>query len=119
MNPEDGLLEEYDFAAMGNGVRGKYAKQYHEDAKLVMNDLSKVSDTELVLEIYRRIKGESEMHYHLNYLYRAALRPVYTFFDKQNIDEANIRSYQLPNWELLEAERDEVLAYFPDDDEVN
>jgi hypothetical protein len=78
-----------------------------------MTDLSKASDTEIVLEIYRRIKGESEMHDHLNYLYRAALRPIFSFFDKQNIDEANIRMYQLPNWEQLEAERDEVLADFP------
>jgi len=42
MNPEnndelnDELLEEYDFANMGNGVRGKYAKQYHEGVKLIM-----------------------------------------------------------------------------------
>ena len=56
------------------------------------------------------------MHWHLNYLYRAALRPIYTFFDKQNIDEANIRSYQLPDWQKLEIERDEVLEYFPDDE---
>lgn len=81
-----------------------------------MPDLSQVSNKDIVLEIYRRIKGEDEMHWHLNYLYRAALRPVYTFFDKQNIDEANIRSYQLPDWEKLEAERDEVLEYFPDDE---
>jgi hypothetical protein len=82
-----------------------------------MTDLSKVSDTELVLEIYRRIKGESEMYDHLNYLYRAALRPIFSFFDKQNIDEANIRMCQVPNWEQLETERDEVLAYFPDAEE--
>lgn len=79
-----------------------------------MSDLSKVSDTDLVLEIYRRIKGEDEMQQHLNYLYRAAFRPVYTFFDKQNIDEANIRMYQAPDWAKIEAERDEVLEYFPD-----
>ena len=81
-----------------------------------MSDLTNASDKEIVLEIYRRINGETEMHWHLNYLYRAALRPVYTFFDKQNIDEANIRSYQTPDWHKLEAERDEVLAYFPDDE---
>ena len=80
-----------------------------------MIDLSKATDAELVLEIYRRIKGESEMQQHLNYLYRAAFRPVYTFFDKQNIDEANIRMYQRADWQALEAERDEVLAYFPDE----
>ena len=44
MNPQnndalnDDLLEEYDFSAMDNGVRGKYAKQYHEDVKLIMLD---------------------------------------------------------------------------------
>lgn len=80
-----------------------------------MIDLSKATDVELVLEIYRRIKGESEMQQHLNYLYRTAFRPVYTFFDKQNIDEANIRMYQQADWQALEAERDEVLAYFPDE----
>lgn len=42
MNPEssneldDELLDEYDFSKMDNGVRGKYAKQYHEGVKLVM-----------------------------------------------------------------------------------
>lgn len=82
-----------------------------------MTDLSQATDVELVLEIYRRIKGESEMQQHLNYLYRAAFRPVYTFFDKQNIDEANIRMYQQANWETLEAERDEVLEQFPDEED--
>jgi len=80
-----------------------------------MIDLSKATDVELVLEIYRRMKGESEMQQHLNYLYRAAFRPVYTFFDKQNIDEANIRMYKQGDWEALEAERDEVLENFPDE----
>jgi hypothetical protein len=32
----DELLDEYDFSTMENGVRGKYAKQYHEGVKLVM-----------------------------------------------------------------------------------
>ena len=42
MNPEnndelnDELLDEYDFTQMSNGVRGKYAKQYHEGVKLIM-----------------------------------------------------------------------------------
>ena len=80
-----------------------------------MIDLSKVTDDELVLEIYRRIKGESEMQQHLNYLYRAAFRPIYTFFDKQNIDEANIRMYKQADWQALESERYEVLEYFPDE----
>jgi hypothetical protein len=43
MNPQneelnDDLLEEYDFSTMGQGVRGKYAKQYHADVKLIMLD---------------------------------------------------------------------------------
>ena len=79
-----------------------------------MINLSKATDAELVLEIYRRIKGESEMQQHLNYLYRAAFRPIYTFFDKQNIDEANIRMYIHADWKALEAERDEVLENFPE-----
>ena len=41
-----------------------------------MTDLTKVTDKELVLEIYRRIKGESEMHDYRDYLYRAAFRPI-------------------------------------------
>ena len=32
----DELLDEYDFTQMSNGVRGKYAKQYHEGVKLIM-----------------------------------------------------------------------------------
>ncbi|MGH8565170.1 MAG: hypothetical protein ACREXW_14230 [Gammaproteobacteria bacterium] len=79
-----------------------------------MNDLTNVLDADLVREIYRRIKGESEIHYHRNYLYREALRPIYLFFDKQDVDEANIRMRKLPDWERMEAARNEVLEYFPD-----
>jgi len=32
-----------------------------------------------------------------------------------NIDEANIRMYKQADWGALEAERDEVLEYFPDE----
>ncbi len=78
-----------------------------------MIDLSKVPDATLVCEIYRRIEGESELHYYRNYLFRAALRPIYAFFDQQDIDEANIRMRKIPNWEQLEAARDEVLPDFP------
>ena len=78
-----------------------------------MNDLTEVPDAELVREIYRRIKGESELHYHRNYLFREALRPIYTFFDKQDIDEANVRMRKLPEWAQLEAVRDDMLRYFP------
>ena len=82
-----------------------------------MINLSEVSDAALVCEIYRRIKGESEMHYYRNYLFRRAFRPIYIFFDQQDIDEANIRMRKIPHWEELEAARDEVLQYFPDDSE--
>ncbi len=79
-----------------------------------MTDLSKVPDADLVREIYRRIKGDSEMHGFRNYLYRQAFRPIFAFFDKQNVDEVYIRMGKLPDWEALEAERDEVLEYFPE-----
>ena len=55
------------------------------------------------------------MQRNLNYLYRSAFRPIYTFFEKQNIDEANIRIYQQADWDALAAERDEVLVCFPDE----
>lgn len=79
-----------------------------------MADLSKATNTELIIEIYRRIKGDSEMQRHLNYLYRTVFRPIYTFFDKQDIDEANIRMYQQADWDIIEAERDNILENFPD-----
>lgn len=31
----DDLREEYDFSQMSSGVRGKYAKQYHEDSVFI------------------------------------------------------------------------------------
>lgn len=63
MNPvtnelDDDLLDEYDFASMGNGIRGKYAKQYHGDAKLIMldADIAKVFTTsESVNKVLRAI----------------------------------------------------------------
>ena len=79
-----------------------------------MIDLKQVPDADFVREIYRRIKGESEMHYFRNYLYRESFRPVFTFFDKQDVDEANVRMRKLAKWEELEAARDEVLEYFPE-----
>lgn len=78
-----------------------------------MIDLSEVPDAALVREIFRRIKGESELHHYRNYLFRTALRPIYTFFDRQDIDEANVRMRKIPDWEQLEAARDEVLPRFP------
>ncbi|MGH8532966.1 MAG: hypothetical protein ACREV1_09655 [Gammaproteobacteria bacterium] len=76
-------------------------------------DFTEASDAELVREIYRRIKGNSELHYHRNYVFREALRPIYLFFDKQDIDEANMRMRKCAQWEQLEAARDEVLKYMP------
>ena len=79
-----------------------------------MIDLKQVPDADLVREIYRRINGESEMHYYRNYLYRESFRPIFTFFDKQDIDEANVRMRKIAKWEDLEAIRDEALEYFPE-----
>ncbi|MFH0341313.1 MAG: hypothetical protein ACHBNF_04115, partial [Chromatiales bacterium] len=45
--------------------------------------------------------------------FREALRPIYLFFDKQDIDEANLRMRKCPHWEQLETARDEVLKYAP------
>ena len=59
MNPEnsdelnDELLEEYDFSQMSGGVRGKYAKQYHEGVKLIMLDAD-------VAEIFPDAKSVNE-----------------------------------------------------------
>lgn len=77
-----------------------------------MAELKKISDQELILEIYKRIKGNDEISQFKNYCYRAALRPVFNTFDKINSDEVNIRSYQNPDWEKIEAERDDALAHF-------
>jgi hypothetical protein len=51
--------------------------------------------------------------YFRNDLFRAALRPIYAFFDQQDIDEAHLRMRKIPNWEQLKAARDAVLPYFP------
>ncbi|BBL75866.1 hypothetical protein [Methylomagnum ishizawai] len=58
-----------------------------------MTDLSQVRDADLVREIYR---------------------PISAFFDKQNVDAVYIRMGKLPDWEALEAGRDEALAHFPE-----
>ena len=79
-----------------------------------MKKLQEISDQDLILEIYRRIKGEDERSQHRNYCYRAALRPVFNTFDKINSDEVNIRMYKCANWKKIEEERDEALAYFPE-----
>jgi hypothetical protein len=61
-----------------------------------MTDLSNIPDRELVLEIYRRIKGGDEMSVYRNYCYRAVFRPIVYAFDKVNADESNVRMYQCP-----------------------
>lgn len=77
-------------------------------------DLKQVSDSELIKEIYRRIKDDDEISVRRNYCYRAVFRPVITAFDKVNADESNIRMYKIPDWKLIEKERDEALGYFPE-----
>jgi len=77
-----------------------------------MAELKNISDQEIILEIFKRIKGNDEISQFKNYCYRAALRPVFNTFDKINIDEVNIRSYQNPDWGRIEAERDDALARF-------
>ncbi|MDP2177756.1 hypothetical protein [Methylicorpusculum sp.] len=55
---DDELLEEYDFSKMEGGVRGKYAQQYHEGAKLVMleADVAKIfPDAKSVNEALRTL----------------------------------------------------------------
>ncbi|HRJ52158.1 MAG TPA: hypothetical protein PLE99_05285 [Candidatus Thiothrix moscowensis] len=79
-----------------------------------MTDLSQITDRELVLEIYRRIKGEDEMSVYRNYCYRAVFRPIVYAFDKINANESNIRMYQMPDWKKIEDERDKALEHFPD-----
>jgi hypothetical protein len=49
-----------------------------------------------------------------NYCYRAAFRPLFVAFDRANVDEANIRMYRRPDWDAIEAERDQALEHFPD-----
>ena len=78
-----------------------------------MENLSEVSDKELVLEIYRRIQGEDEISEFKNYCYRAVFRPLLHAFDKRDADESNLRLYVMPNWEKIEAERDDALKHFP------
>ena len=55
---DDELLEEYDFSKMGNGVQGKYAKQYHEGVTLIMleADVAKIfPDAKSVNEALRTL----------------------------------------------------------------
>lgn len=35
---DDEMREEYDFSQIEGGIRGKYAKEYHEGVKMVMLD---------------------------------------------------------------------------------
>ena len=61
----DELQDEYDFANMKGGVRGKYAKQYHEDVKLVMlePDVAKIfPDAKSVNEALRSLAKIIQQH---------------------------------------------------------
>ncbi len=78
----------------------------------MMTDFKKISDKEIILERYKRIKGDDEISQFKNYCYRAALRPVFNTFDKINTDEVNIRGYQPHDWEKVEAERDSLGLFF-------
>ena len=71
-----------------------------------MTDGSEIPDAARVREIDRRIEGESERHDDCNDRFRAALRPLYPFFDRQDSDEANLRMRQTPDWAPLEATRE-------------
>jgi len=61
----DELREEYDFSQMGGGVRGKYAKQYHEGGKLILlaPDVAKIfPDTKSVNEALRALSIIIQQH---------------------------------------------------------
>jgi hypothetical protein len=47
---DDELKDEYNFAQMQAGVRGKYANQYHEGVKMVVQEPD-------VVEIFSRCNG--------------------------------------------------------------
>jgi hypothetical protein len=54
----DELRDEYDFVKMKGGIRGKYAKQYHENTKLIMlePDIAKIfPDAKSVNEALRTL----------------------------------------------------------------
>jgi len=61
----DDLREEYDFFQMEGGVRGKYAKQYHEGVKLILlaPDVAKIfPDTKSVNEALRALSKIIQQH---------------------------------------------------------
>jgi len=61
----DELREEYDFASMKSGVRGKYAKQYPQDVKLIMlePDVAQAfPDAKLVNETLRSLAKIIQQH---------------------------------------------------------
>jgi len=61
----DELEDEYDFANMKGGIRGKYAKQYHEGVKLIMlePDVAKVfPDAKSVNEALRSLAKIIQQH---------------------------------------------------------
>jgi hypothetical protein len=61
----DELEDEYDFANMKGGVRGKYAKPYHEGVKLIMlePDVAKIfPDAKSVNEALRSLAKIIQQH---------------------------------------------------------
>jgi hypothetical protein len=61
----DELRDEYDFASMKGGVRGKYAEQYQEDVKLIMlePDVAKIfPDAKSVNEALRTLAKIIQQH---------------------------------------------------------
>lgn len=61
----DELRNEYDFASMKGGVRGKYAKQYQKDVKLIMlePDVAKIfPDAKSVNEALRTLAKIIQQH---------------------------------------------------------
>jgi len=61
----DDLREEYDFSQMVGGIRGKYAKQYHEGVKLILlaPDVAKIfPDTKSVNEALRALSIIIQQH---------------------------------------------------------
>ncbi len=56
---DDELREEYDFSQMTDGVRGKYAKYYHEDVRIIMLD----PDAKSVNEALRALAKIIQQHH--------------------------------------------------------
>jgi hypothetical protein len=62
---DDELREEYDFSQITGGVRGKYAKYYHEDVRVIMldPDVAKIfPDAKSVNEALRALAKIIQQH---------------------------------------------------------